>query len=229
MHGSLLVKKTSLNYLNCFVTREKGRDQMKGIYLGIGIFLLIINIVHATHDEEILHYRVTRNDYTFSTVFEMASDKHSLGSVVKNVFHITTHYDAYDRYGLYEGQGICRLFCLGLFYTWGTEIDIYSSNGEKMGLIDGQMMSSEPAKFSFYDALGQRVAIAYLDQNCMGFSIVDPNNSTFILARLNRNYILDTIDNWDVAIYCPERIPLKWIKIFAAFVCDTQNEFKPDL
>jgi hypothetical protein len=102
-------------------------------------------------------------------------------------------------------------------------------NGAYKGMIDGQVVSSEPAKFSFYNAHDQRVAIGYLDQNCMGFSLVDPDNSAFVLARLTRNFILDTIDNWDVAIYHSERISPQLVKIFAAFVCDTQDKFKPDL
>jgi hypothetical protein len=193
--------------------------------------LLVANIgyIDAKELEDCTSYRVTRSDYRFSTIFDMATERYPIGSVVKSVFHIATHYDSYDRFGMYEGQGICRIFCLGLFYTWGTEIDIYNMEGDKVGMIDGQMASAEPAKFSFYDACGQRVAIGYLDHNCAGFSLVDPDNSSFVLARLTRNFILDTVDNWDVAVYYPEIIPLHLVKIFAAFVCDTQNKFKPDL
>ena len=200
-------------------------------WIGMLAFVLwtCISHIEAKEMDNVISYRVTRSDYTFSTIFDMATDKNLVGSVVKSVFHIATHYDAYDRFGIYEGEGICRLFCLGLFYTWGTEIDLYNAEGEKVGMIDGQVMSSETAQFSFYDAFGQRVAIGYLDQNCMGFSLVDPNNSSFILARLSRNFILDTIDNWDVVIYHPERISPRLVKIFAAFACDTQNKFKPDL
>jgi hypothetical protein len=200
-------------------------------WFGMLVLLLLIfnNHVEAKEQNDVMKYRITRSDYYFSTVFDMANDWEPLGSVLKGIFHVTTHYHAYDRRGIYEGQGICRLFCMGLFYTWATEIDVYDAEGYKAGLIDGQVMSSEPAKFSFYDENGQRVAIAYLDQNCMGFSLVDPGNSSFVLARLTRNFIPDTIDNWDVAIYYPEKISPRLVKIFAAFVCDTQNKFKPDL
>lgn len=190
--------------------------------------LMGFNPIQASTIGDSLNYRVNRSDYTFSSVFEMANNKKPIGSVVKSMFHLRTHYDSYDRFGAYEGQGICRLFCLGSFYVWGTEIDIYNVNGEKVGIIDGQAMSSESAKFSFYNAMGNRVAIAYLDQNSQGFSLVDPENPAFILARMQRNYILDSIDNWDVYIYS-HQIPLELMKIFAAFVCDVQNKFKADL
>lgn len=207
---------------------------MKQYYKWIGLFVLLLwtclHHVEAKEKEETISYRVTRSDYTFSTVFDMATDKFSLGSVVKSVFHVRTHYDAYDRFGLYEGQGICRSFTsLGAFYTWATEIDVYNAEGDKVGMIDGQAVSTEPAKFSFYDELGQRVAIGYLDQNCMAFTLVDPDNSSFVLARLSRIFVQDAVDSWDVVIYHPERLSSRLVKIFAAFACDTQHKFKPDL
>ncbi len=190
-------------------------------------YYLTFNILEAK--DNTISYQVKRSDYTFSTVFDMSTEKLSMGSVVKSVFHIKTHYDAYDRFGLYEGQGICRISGLGVLYTWATEIDLYDAEGNEAGMIDGQVVSTEPAKFSFYDAIGQRVAIGYLDQHCMGFTLVDPDNSSFILARLNRNFIQGAVDNWDVIIYHPERISPLQVKVFAAFVCDTQHKFKPDL
>ncbi len=192
------------------------------------LLLLSIQQAQATQTKDFLNYRVTRSDYTFSTVFDMTTEKQSMGSVVKSIFHISTHYDAYDRYGLYECQGVSRLCCLGLLFSWGAEIDIYDIAGNKVGMIDGQVMTAEPAKFSLYNEKEERVAVAYLDQNCLGFSIVDPENSAFVLARLTRNFIQDTLDNWDVTIYDPNRISPQIVKIFAAFACDTQNNFKKD-
>lgn len=173
-------------------------------------------------------FYIKRNDYTFSTVFEMISKDGLLGTAAKSVFRITTHYDLYDVGGNYEGQGACRFFCLGLFYTWGTEIDIYDAEGFTIGVIDGQAATSESGKFSIYDAEGNRLGIAYLDQNCSSFSIVHPDNSSRHLARLSRNFLENNVDCWDVIIYEPNAIPLKVIKVFAAFACDTQGKFKKD-
>ena len=202
-------------------------------YSFIVLFCLLIAACVATlkaaEESDAINFNVTRSDYTFSTVFDMTSEKQNFGSIVKSIFHISTHYDSYDRYGLYEGQGICRMVTLGLIYSWATEIDIYNKQGIRIGMIDGQVMSAEPAKFSFYDAADNRLCIAYLDLNCMSFVLVDPENTSFVLARLTRNFILDTVDNWDIALYHPEKMPLKFIKIFAAFACDTQDSFKRDL
>jgi hypothetical protein len=191
--------------------------------------LTIVQTLAAEHHDHINHYRVTRSNYVFSTTFDMSADHRSIGSVVKSKFHLTSQYDSYDSFGTYEGTGICSLFCLGVIFTRGAEIYIYDAMGHYEGIIDGQFASLEPAKFSFYDAKGQRVAIAYLDNNRMGFSLVDPENSNLILARLTRNFVVDAIDNWDVVIYHPDRIPARMVKTFASFACDWQNNFKPDL
>lgn len=175
-----------------------------------------------------IHYLVTRSNYTFSSIFDMIADNRSMGSVVKSVFHVRTHYDLYDAFGAYQGQGIYRFFCLGLFYAWGTEIDVYDAQGNRVGVIDGQVATTEPAKFSFYNLAGERVAIAYLDHKCSGFSLLDPDNPTLVLAHLSRNFIPDALDTWDVYLYHPEKISPMLVKMFAIFACDTQGKFKPD-
>lgn len=214
------------------LTEFNREEFMKYYYQWMGLLALVLCTCLTrleAKESDAVSYRVTRSDYTFSTVFDMAHDKQPIGSIVKTVFSIRTHYALYNPFGLYEGEAICRFFCMGLFYTWATEIDVYDMEGDKIGMIDGQVVTSEPAKFSFYDANEERVAIGYLDQNCMGFSLVDPDRPNCVLARLTRNFIQDTLDNWDVVIYYPEKIPPKLVQVFAAFVCDTQHKFKPDL
>jgi hypothetical protein len=173
-------------------------------------------------------FRVTRSDFTFSTIFDVVSDLQQQGSVVKSIFHLRAQYDSYDPLGNLEAYGIRRLLSLGAFCAWGAEIDIYYPDGNYLGMIDGQIATSGAAKFSFYDGLGNPLAVAYLDRNCLGFSVTHPEQSSIILARLTRNYNLGTIDSWDVLIYEPAHFPPEMIKIFAAFACDTQRKFKAD-
>ncbi len=182
---------------------------------------------HPPHSHGI-HYHVTKSRYTFSTIFDMIADNRSIGSIVKNRFHITTHYDLYDSFGAYQGKGISRFFCLGLFYEWAREIDVYDAQGNRIGVIDGQVVTDAPAKFSFYNSAGQRVAIAYLDHTRKGFSLLDSEDETFVLARLNRNFIDEAMDTWEVNLYHPEKISPQLVRVFAAFACDTQDKFKED-
>lgn len=134
---------------------------------------------------------IFRNDYTFSSLFEISSGNELIATVMKSKLNINA---LYDKYGNYEALGSCRLFCLGTFYTWGTEIDIYDEDGNRIGVIDGQVASTEPAKFSFYDSENNLIAIAYLDKNRAVFSILDPINEIKPFARLSRNFVRDTVD-----------------------------------
>jgi hypothetical protein len=45
-----------------------------------------------------------------------------------------------------------RIFCLGLFRAWGAEFDVYDKQGNIIGVIDGQVATTESAKYSIYNA-----------------------------------------------------------------------------
>lgn len=191
------------------------------------------NNVEAKHFSDFfkkkeVSFKVYPKDYTFSRVFDFISKESPVGSVIKSSLHVRTHYDLYSAKGDYEGQGICKILCLGAIYVWGTEIDLYDSQGNPAGFIDGQVVTTEPAKFSLYDRFGHRVAIAYLDEDSRGFSLVHPENTGILLARLTRKFLTDMPDYWTVHLYEPEIISEQMIKIFAAFVCDRQGSFRED-
>lgn len=178
-----------------------------------------------------IHYHTTCTPHVFSTVFDMSTLSCSQGTVIKNIFHLTTHYDCFDRYDLYEAQGVCRLLSLGRFSDRATEIDIYDDRGNYIGSIHGKLFNSELAKFNFYNAEGEKVAISYLDYDGKGFSIVHPLNTCEILARLSWHSLdlqktENHLDYWDVTIYDYELISPLLVKIFAAFTCDKQDFFK---
>jgi hypothetical protein len=180
-------------------------------------------------DSNPLEFNVHQQDYTFSTVFEMNSKERNLGSVVKSSLRVRTNYDLYDSKGKSEATGICRILTLGAIYSWAREIDLYDTNEKYIGMIDGQAVTGSGAKFSIYDAVGNRTGIAYLDNNSSSFTILNPKNERLHLAKFKRNFIKDTIDNWDVTVYEKEALDLRAVKIFAAFAVDTQEDFKEDL
>jgi len=193
-------------------------------------FLIILVCFYTTsHLQAQNLYRVTRNNHTFSTTFEMSNKNSNFGGVEKCKFHLATQYDSYDTYGNYEGQGLSRLFSLGFFYTWGAQIDIFNEIGQNIGMIDGHVMNFEPGSFSFYDQYGNCLAIACFDKKILGFNLIDPINSNRTLARLIRHQVSNLADSWEVINYHPEIIPPLLVKIFAAFACDKQKKFARDL
>jgi hypothetical protein len=185
--------------------------------------------ISAAAKDITLHYHITYSEDTFGTIFEMANEKVNFGSVVKSVFHLSPNYDSYDRYGLYQASGVCRMMTLGVIYPWASEIDIYDVHSRKIGMITGHVFCTERAKFSFFDAQEKCVYIASLDRNDKCFVIVDANDPENILARITCNTHVESTNFWDVTLYQPDLLPLKFLNIFAAFVSDSQNYFDLNL
>jgi hypothetical protein len=96
-------------------------------------------------------------------------------------------------------------------------------------VIDGQVVTSEPAKFSIYDKNGTRVGIAYMELANAGIAIVHPEKTNHIIARLTRNFVREQVDHWDVVVYDTDAIDPAVIKVFAGFAVDKQEYFKADL
>lgn len=185
-------------------------------------------IADDSHEEDQISFKVYRRDYTFSRVFEFFHGTGLHGSVIKSALHLRTHYDLYDRHGIFEAQAICAIRPLGSLFTWATVINIYDLDGNDLGQINGQVLTTEAAKFNFYNSNGECIAIGYLDENAMGFSIVSPKNSAFLLAGLKRKFVKKMPDHWDVSVFEKELISPVLVKIFAAFVCDRQGSFRVD-
>jgi hypothetical protein len=191
--------------------------------------ILAVLLSFSAYAEEPYSYAISEQAYSFSTYFEMQRKDGYDGTIIKKKYiNLRTHYHLYDADGNYEATGICRFFSLGLFFVWGKEIDVYDSDGNWIGMIDGQMMTEASAKFSIYDASSNLMGIAYLDKGSSSFAVFDPDNDKKIVAKLRRNFILDTVDNWDVAYYEPSRFDLRVMKIFSAFALDYQEYFKED-
>jgi hypothetical protein len=152
------------------------------------------------------------------------------GSVVKSKLRwlkpIRDSYDIYDKDGEWVATGISRVGCLGLFRAWGAEFDIYDTNGDLIGVIDGQVGTLESAKYSIYNKEGTRVAIAYLDLSSAEIAIVHPEKTNHIFARLTRHFVREQFDHWEVVVYDVHAVDPAIIKVFAAFAVDYQEYFK---
>lgn len=190
---------------------------------------------HSHHHEHHNEYKfsIHQKDYRFSTVFEMDAHGKPHGSVVKSSLRwlkpIRDSYDVYDKDGEWCASGIGKIFSLGFFRPSQAKFDVYSKEGSWIGAIYGDLITTESAKYSIYNAKGDRVAIAYLDLTNAGIAVVHPEKTSQIFARLTRNFVRDQIDHWDVVVYDVEAIDPSIIKVLAAFAVDYQEYFKVDL
>ena len=170
-------------------------------------------------------FSIYKKPYSFSTIYEMTSDKEPFGTAEKTTYSIRKTYDLYSPEGTPEGSAICQLASFGLFFAWATDIDLYDANGFKIGLIDGELFSPAPAEFSIYNAQEQKVGSAYLNEERTEFTILNPNDSYKILATLKQE-TLDSTDFWNITVYDEDTIDQRIIKYFAVFAIDFQDKLK---
>lgn len=200
---------------------------MKKLFQLMLVLAVLLNSAIASASAfSVYSFTIQKKAYRFSTSFDIDSEETAPGKVNKSVLGIRTWYYLYDLRGKEEAYGICSFFCLGLFFDWATEIYVYRGN-ERLGWIDGQMGTTAAAKFSIYDRQGNRVGIAYLDQNKTGFEITDPETDSIRIASLNRHFVQGTVDHWKVIVYRPDIDPAI-LRIFATFAIDRQNSWKRD-
>jgi len=182
------------------------------------------------------NFTIHERAYTFSNYFEFSNDAGPQGLVIKKRFaymHLTSAYDVYDAHGDFIAQGSSRLFSLGALFSWATEIDVYDAKGARIGLVDGQIATLASAKFSLYsyDEKGKskHIGTAYMDHENRSFSIHDPKNSKRLVASLKRIFLPNVRDHWECRVHDAQAIDSRIIKVFAAFACDHQEYFRPDV
>ena len=95
--------------------------------------------------------------------------------LIKTKLSFRTTYQYYDQNGQYLSCAYQRMFSLGSFYTWACVMDIYDSQGNTLGLIEGSILTLLPSKFNFYMYQPTMLlVVAYMDKDCMGFTVFDP-------------------------------------------------------
>lgn len=165
------------------------------------------------------HFSIYEKVYPLATYFTIESDDTYRGSVKKSLLRIRTNYDLSNSDG-WQATGIKRVLSLGSVYSWATEVDIYGTKGDYLGMIDGQVVSTAAARFSIYDLDGQLRGIAYLDHSLNSYSIVYPDSEAFPIAELHRHQELDGSTWWHATVYDGAQVDSRILRIFTAMICD---------
>jgi len=145
--------------------------------------------------------------------------------VKKSSFRVCTNYDLSNGDG-WQATGIKRVLSLGSIYPWATEVDVYDTRWEHIGMIDGQVVSTAAARFSIYNAEGNLSAIAYLDYSLNTYTIVYPDSEAYPIAECHRHKVVFGQEWWDVIVYDSEQVDERLMRIFAAMVCDIQSDIE---
>jgi hypothetical protein len=201
----------------------------------IACMLVLLLIASASAFATPVSFTIREREYLFSNYFEFAADKQPMGLVIKKRYaylHLTNNYDLYTTKGDWQARGVSRLFCLGALYSWATEIDVYDTNGVRIGLIDGQAVTTAAARFSIYeyDSEGNSTlkAIAFMDDERRSFSIVHPENDKQFVASLQRVFLPNLRDHWECNAFDADLLDIRILKVFSAFAVDHQEFFRAD-
>ncbi len=180
------------------------------------------------HAPENYSFTIKKKDYLFQTSYEIDSKDIPAYEIIKNKISISTCYELQSEKG-YEGYARTRIVSLGAVYAWARDLDLFDDKGVHLGMIDGEMLTTAEAKFSFYDHENNKLAIAYLDEDKTGFTLVHPDKPARVIARLYRNFVAGAPDAWEVRVYHGRDLDPRFIKAFSAFAVDSQGLFKKDL
>jgi hypothetical protein len=166
--------------------------------------------------------------FTFSSYYEMDSVEGPQGTLIKEKLAVRTGYQYYDPEGRLASCAYLRIFSLGSLYTWAGVLDVYESEGKRLGWIEGTLFTLLPSEFSIFNDKGVLVGRAYMDYDCMGFTISDPINEKKTIAHFRRKFIKEITDHWSIIIHDPAAIDYRLLYTFGAFVLDNQSDFRLD-
>lgn len=176
-----------------------------------------------------IHWRVLKDSpiFSLSAEFDFLNEKKWDGKVVRSGGLCPRYYyDLFDSENAFIARGITRVFSLGFLYSWAMDIDVYDSN-TYIGSIQGKMATKARSKFSFYNAAGEEIGIAYLNEKSANFILVSPKEEGIVLAEL-KGEVFGDMSSWQINILKqPFSIDERLFKIFAAFVSDYDSRFLP--
>lgn len=201
------------------------------LVLLITISAATVSVSAAVHESHPYEFEIRRDPYRFATYFQISSKDTYIGSVKKSAFRLRRNYDLSDKNG-WQATGIVRILTLGTLFSWASEIDVYDTRGVKFGMIDGQVMTTENAKFSLYEYDDEgnytHIGTAFLDGDFDSFTILSPEGTPHPIAKLERcsTSVGKKVDYWKTQVYHPESIDDRLIRIFSAFIMDHQDDFQ---
>ncbi len=165
-------------------------------------------------------YRVRVDSHFFSIDFEMESDWYTFGEIKKASFGFRAGYYLYNPEGKYRGYAFSRFFCLGAFFNWAAQMDIYDEEGKKIGSFEGEKTKEELIRFQLMNEEEEVIAFAYVDATGTGVSLVEPDQENYTIAIFSRDLSVGTQDIWEAHVYDPLAVDPRIMKLFSAFIAD---------
>lgn len=133
--------------------------------------------------------------------------------------------EAIKNYGILSLKGLWNLSFLGIFRSATlSDFDVYDSQGEPIGFIDGRVLDMSKARFDFQDKEGNIKAYAREEKTQI---YIRDYQTDGIVGYMKRIFDTGTEDSWKLKTTSgvDRRIAL----IFAAYVVQNQSHFLRDI
>ena len=198
----------------------------------VALIALTASLSAAVHAPEPYEFTISQNDYRFCTIFPIDSRDTYPGQVKKSRIRPWTSYDLSDADG-WQARAQYKWTNTSWYYGQSMmEMWISDTDGYTFALIDGQMLTTAPARYAVmtYEEGGeeQKVAVITLNDSRDAFTFYFPEDETRRIAEMRRVILPDVRDHWVVRVYHPERIDDRIVRLFAAWAIDNQSTFLLD-
>jgi len=165
---------------------------------------------------------------SYSAEFIFQNDDICLGKIIRTGFMCPRYYyDLYDQNGSFSVRGITRALSIGLIFPRVTDIDVYDSRNNFIGMLQGKVLKRSRAKFNFYDESQRPTAIAYINGETTDIVIVSSENPTKIFAKFTGQTFgeVGALNIDFISHDCP--VDDRIMKVFSAFISDFYETFLP--
>jgi len=162
-------------------------------------------------------FRVEPRVYTFSTEFDIFVGEEAVATVNTEFFRFRREFDLMQN-GQKVATGVSRVFAFGALFDSLKKIDFYDRDEQKIGEVDGLWMTTTSGKFAFYDAEGQNVGVAYIDNSKMNVHLCDPIDPSRVIATFRCKYNPSGTCAWKIKVKEDGVIDERILFLFSSFI-----------
>ncbi|MDD5456005.1 MAG: hypothetical protein PHV30_03115 [Candidatus Margulisbacteria bacterium] len=164
-------------------------------------------------------FNVCEKRLTLTTSFSVSSDAGEHGSVRAKFFNLSTQFEFKDKSDNLVATGKKALV------SWGTRIDVYDSQNNKIGTIREEVLKSLFKRYTSYkilDSNGNEIAKSKkLDFGATGITLYNPSGKE--IATIDRPWINIFRDNWNIDIKDRSAVDMRILVLIGAYKTYSDN------
>jgi hypothetical protein len=165
---------------------------------------------------------IVRKERALGTEWILDSKEVGKASIRKTKTHIQVKEELEGK----EYEAKIRVISYKGYVPSTIKLEMYTKDGEYLGAIIGEELSSVEAHFSIYNEEGESVAVAYLEEDLQGFVMTHPERIARVIATLRKVDTLEPCCPWKMKVYQGRDLDPRVINTFIAIALDTEQLLK---